>query len=93
MKTILTLIIATAIIGLTGCASFKLPAITAEELSYHRTDPIGGTQITAKKVKVTEGKVKAEEATWTTQYPSWTISVQVKGYERKLTKKEANNLP
>lgn len=89
MKTLTSLLIASVLIGLTGCASYKLPAITATEINYHRTDPAGGTQVTAKDVKITDGKVKAAEATWTTTYPMWSISVQVKGYERKLTKKES----
>lgn len=81
MKTILSILCA---VLLSGCASYKLPAINAAEFSYHRTDPAGGTTITAKNVKVDAEKVKAEEATWTTTYPSFSLHVEVKGYERAL---------
>lgn len=81
MKTIIALLCA---VLLSGCASYKLPAINAESFSYHRTDPAGGTTITAKNVKVDTSKVKAEEATWTTTYPTFSLHVEVKGYERAL---------
>ena len=85
MKTLL--IIAIAVL-LSGCASYQLPAINAAEFSYHRTDPAGGTTITAKNVKVDADKVKADEAQWTTTYPTFSLHVEVKGYERDLKKGE-----
>ncbi len=81
------LLIILAALALSGCASYRLPAVTAESIDYHRTDPIGGTKITAKGVKVTDGKVKAEEATWVTQYPQFSVTVTIKGYERKIDAK------
>lgn len=68
---------------LSGCASYRLPAVTAQEVNYRRTDPLGGTQITAKNVKSDEEKVSADEATWLTNYPWFSVSVTLKGYERK----------
>lgn len=85
MKTLL--IIAIALL-LSGCTSYNLPAINAASFSYHRTDPAGGTTITAKNVKVDADKVKADEAQWTTTYPTFSLHVEVKGYERALKKGE-----
>lgn len=79
-----TILLVCAVLLLSGCASYKLPAINAAEFSYHRTDPAGGTTITAKNVKVDTSKVKAEEAAWTTTYPTFSLHVEVKGYERAL---------
>lgn len=85
MKPALLLI---CVLLLSGCASYQLPAINAKEFSYHRTDPAGGTTITAKNVQVDDTKVKAEEATWTTTYPTFSLHVEVKGYERDLKEGE-----
>jgi len=80
MKTILLVIVALA---LSGCAtSYNLPAITAKEFEYNRTDPAGGTQVKAKNVRVEDDRVKADEASWNTTYPAFSLRVSVKGYER-----------
>lgn len=70
---------------LAGCASYKLPAVNAGQISYRRTDPLGGTQVEATNVRVEDGKVKAETASWVTTYPSFSVSVQVRDYERPIT--------
>lgn len=87
MKTRIAIITLAALL-LGGCASYKLPAVTAAEISYHRTDPVGGTQITATNVRVDGDAVKADDATWVTTYPAFSVSVHVKGYERKLAPQE-----
>jgi hypothetical protein len=67
----------------TGCASYKLPPISADEINYSRKDPAGGTTITAKNVRVDGDTLKAEEATWVTTYPMVSINVSVKNFEQK----------
>lgn len=83
MKTRLALLLIAAV-GLTGCAnSYKLPEVSGKLVDYKRTDPFGGTAIIAKGVEVTPDVVRAEEATWTTTYPQFSVSLRVVGYERK----------
>lgn len=86
MLTAIVLILAAAL--LSGCVSYKLPAITAQEFNYRRTDPVGGTQIKAVNVRVDGEAVKADAASWNTTYPAVSLTVEVKGYERKLEPKE-----
>lgn len=71
---------------LSGCASYRVPPITAAEVIYNRKDPAGGTVIEAKNVRVEDDKVKADEVTWTTTYPAFSIHVSAKGYERAVKK-------
>jgi len=75
-------------LSLQGCTNFTLPEVSAERAEYHRTDPFGGTSITATGVKVDRaaGTIKTESATWTTTYPSFSIRATINGYERKLAK-------
>lgn len=84
MKTKLALV--TLALAFSGCASYRVPPITAQELTYDRKDPAGGTVITAKNVRVEDGKVKADEVNWVTTYPAFSIRVQAKGYERVVKK-------
>jgi hypothetical protein len=70
---------------LTGCSTLrKLPAINAEEFTYERHDPAGGTKITAKNVKSdpSQDQVSADEVSWITSYPMISISVTAKGYSQ-----------
>lgn len=85
MKTSLLIVCAAC---LTGCTHFNLPEVTAENAEYHRTDPFGGTHITATGVRVDKdaGTIKADSATWTTTYPAFSVRATIKGYERKLAK-------
>lgn len=85
MKTLLVL---ACLVTLSGCASYRLPAITAESMTYKRSEPFGGTEVKASGVKVTDSKVTANTASWVTIYPSFSVSVSVEGYERKLKKGE-----
>lgn len=66
---------------LTGC-SYTLPAVSGDSVTYVRTDPLGGTKVEATGVKVTPEAVTAETASWTTTYPSFSVSLTVKGYKR-----------
>lgn len=81
MKTKIILFLAALL--LSGCASYRLPDVTAQEVNYRRTDPFGGTQITAKNVRSGANSITADEAMWVTTYPSFSISVTLRGYERK----------
>jgi hypothetical protein len=79
-----------AIMAGSGCVSrYRLPAIASDELFYRRTDPLGGTTVTAQGVQVTEFEVTAESVEWVTAYPSFNVSLTVKGYRRERTKKDA----
>jgi PBP1b-binding outer membrane lipoprotein LpoB len=79
--------IALAAILLSGCASITLPEVTAGKIEYHRTDPLGGTHITAIGVQVDreKGVVTAETVTWNTTYPAFSVQATITDYERKLT--------
>lgn len=84
MKTLLRLALPLALALLTGCVStFRLPEITAVNVEYTRSDPLGGTTVTAKNVAVNDKTVTADEAVWDTKYPAVTIRLKVTGYERK----------
>ena len=84
MKILLLLI---AALSLTGCASkYTLPNIQGESVTYSRTDPLGGTQIEATNVKVTDTEVTADTASWNTTYPSFSVKLTVKGYKRERSK-------
>jgi hypothetical protein len=74
----------------TGCASYKLPPISADEINYSRKDPAGGTTITAKGVRVEGETLKADEATWVTTYPMVSVNVSVKNFRQKAPKKAAS---
>lgn len=88
MKPITIILAAILLLTSSGCVSYKLPAITAQEFHYRRTDPVGGTQIKAVNVRVDGEAVKADAASWNTTYPAVSLTVEVKGYERKLEPKE-----
>lgn len=80
MKLLLLLL---CVVALSGCATYqKLPEITAESFDYRRTDPFGGTQIHADKVQNLPDKVIAENVTWSTTYPQFTVAISVKNYTR-----------
>jgi hypothetical protein len=82
--TIVRTVLALAILALSGCATgYKLPLVEGESMTYSRTDPLGGTQIEATEVKVTEKEVTAETASWNTTYPAFTVKLTVKGYKRQ----------
>lgn len=85
MKTVILL---TAVLALTGCSSsrYVLPNVSGESITYSRTDPLGGTQIEATGVKVTDEAVTADTASWNTTYPSFSVKLTVKGYKRERSK-------
>lgn len=87
MKTRIIITIAAALL-VSGCsiAPTKLPEVSGELVEYRRTDPLGGTTITAKGVDVTEHEVRADEVTWDTRYPTWNVYLSVKGYKRQRSK-------
>lgn len=85
MKIRIITIIAAAL-ALTGCASnYRLPNIQGESVTYQRTDPLGGTKIDATNVRVTDTEVQADTASFNTTYPSFSVSLTVKGYRRERT--------
>lgn len=86
MKSKTTTLAALCIVILffTGCASYSLPPIAADQIEYHRTDPFGGTLVKATGVKITDQTITAETASWVTHYPSFSVTVEVKGYKRKI---------
>lgn len=91
MKTAVLLCIAAL---LTGCASnFRLPPVAGKVLHYERKDSFGGTVIDAKGIAVTAEKVTADEVTWTTTYPQFSVSLHVVGYERQRTPAEKKEAP
>jgi hypothetical protein len=80
-------LILVGLLALTGCSTLqKLPPINAEEFTYERRDPAGGTKITAKNVKsnLAKNEVSADEVDWNTTYPMFSISVSVKGYSQSV---------
>lgn len=85
LKSIVTL---GACVALAGCKNFELPEVAASEVEYRRSDPFGGTQISATGVKIDKaaGLLKADSAEWSTTYPSFSINARVKDYEQKLKK-------
>lgn len=86
MKTrihFLAVLLAITAFCLSGCSTFKLPEVQGQQVTYRRTDPIGGVTIEAKNVKVTEKYVTAEHASWSVTYPQFTMQLTVDGYKRK----------
>lgn len=74
---------------LTGCASsFKLPEVAGKSVTYRRTDPFGGTTVSATNVVVTAEEIRAGSVTWTTGYPQFSISLTVEEYVQKREKEE-----
>lgn len=84
MKTKLAALLITVL--LTGCATMqKLPPIDADAITYERHDPIGGTVIQAKNVRVNDaakGSLTADEVEWTTTYPQFGVHIKVLGYRQ-----------
>lgn len=74
----------------TGCMNIQLPPVSASKVEYHRTDPLGGTHVTATDVAVDHaaGVVRAKSVTWNTTYPSFSIQATITDYERKLPSPE-----
>lgn len=97
MKKYIAIILAAALLALSGCMSaskdFTLPQVSADSLTYSRTDPLGGTQIEATGVKVTEDAVTADTASWNTTYPSFTVKLNAKGYRRERSQEEKTTNP
>lgn len=90
----LVLLVAGFLCGLVvGCSSgpmkIDLPEISASKISYHRTDPAGGTKITAEGVSDEDTVVKAKKVTLDTTYPSFSVSIVVEDYERKKSQPAA----
>lgn len=83
MKTRFALLALVAL-AMTGCATrFELPNVSGDSVTYHRTDPLGGTKIEATGVEVTDTEVRAETASWTTSYPQFSVTLTVKNYRRE----------
>ncbi len=75
------------IAGCTGCATrsigkIELPDISAASITYKRSDPAGGTVITAKGVVDHGAYVTADQLNLTTIYPSFSVSIDVEKYVR-----------
>lgn len=81
-----TILLCAGVLSLSsGCMStlMKLPPISGDSIEYDRTDGLGGTHISAKGVRARpDGTLDAEEATWTTTYPQFSIHVKVVGYKQ-----------
>jgi len=79
MKTCIVIVFcATSSFILTGCGSLPKVA-SAEELTYQRSDPFGGSTISAKGIKWENGKLSVDEYSRSTHYPSLNQSVTIKG--------------
>ncbi|MBS0328209.1 MAG: hypothetical protein JSR30_00020 [Proteobacteria bacterium] len=86
MKKLALFVVAVAGLSTAGClSSIRLPAIEGQQVTYHRTDPIGGTTIEARNVRVTDQEVTAEHLSWSTTYPQFTFQITVDGYRRART--------
>lgn len=81
-RILITLIVLLALAS-AGCSTLqKLPPITASEIDYKRTDPLGGTTVHAEEV-VTDpatNTVRAKSITWEIIYPQWTVHLSAKDY-------------
>lgn len=93
MKTRIVITVALLFVALfaQGCgsrANYSLPNVSGESVVYSRTDPLGGTQIEATNVVVTDSEVRADTASWNTIYPSFSVKLAVKGYKRERTKED-----
>lgn len=94
MKTRLTFAVFACVVvaglllaGCSGCTStsvgrIDLPDISADSLTYKRTDPAGGTVITVKNMVDHGTHVTADKLTVTTIYPTITLTVDVDNYRR-----------
>jgi len=73
--------------GCSGCATqigdLKLPEISATSIEYKRTDPVGGTRITAIGVEDKGDRITADELKVQVTYPAITLDVVVKDYVRR----------
>lgn len=86
MKTILLpLLLVVALLG-SGCAStksFVIPNMSATSVDITERDPAGGTTIHLDGVRtLPDGTVTAENATWSTVYPTVSASLSVKGLQQ-----------
>lgn len=79
-----TIIVPLLVLALSGCAH-QLPAVSGKSVEYVRTDPLGGTTISAQRVVITDDEVNAERVVWDTKYPLFHIRLTVEGYSRKRT--------
>lgn len=86
MKTIALLILGCAALLSGGCASIKtfvIPNMSAASVDITERDPAGGTTIHLDGVKtLADGTVTADNATWSTVYPTFSASLSVKGLQQ-----------
>lgn len=78
IRGLAVLCLLSSVLCFTGCASIP-PVVSVEQLDYSRSDPAGGTTITAKGIKLEDGKLTVDEYSRETHYPSFNQSVKLKG--------------
>lgn len=71
------------------CLLFSVPCFTAcgsvpkfvavKKLAYTRTDPAGGTTITAQGIEYKDGKLTVDQYSRETHYPSFNQSIKLEG--------------
>lgn len=71
--------------GCSGCSSINridLPDISADSITYKRTDPVGGSVVEAKNLVDHGTHVTADRVKVTTIYPTVTLTIDVENYKR-----------
>ncbi len=83
MKSLLAFILLAVAFIWGGCAStkdFVIPNMSATSVDITERDPAGGTTIHLDGVKtLPDGTVTADNATWSTVYPTFSATLAVKG--------------
>ena len=90
------LLVLLSVVLLTGCATsrnYRLPNISADEVTVEHRDWIGGISARATDVKVTDRYLTAATAEWEVTYGGWHDKVVAKGYRQRRADPEPETPP
>lgn len=92
----LSLLGVAAALLLSGCATsrnYRLPPISADEVTVEHRDWFGGITARATDIKVTEKYITAATAEWEVTYGGWHDKVVAKGYRQRRAEPEIEPAP
>ena len=85
MKTLTALILAVALLALTGCAH-RLPNIKAEAIQQTISVPGFVSTVDASGISITDTTIRAAEVQWRVSVLGWSSVTYAKGYQQKREK-------
>jgi hypothetical protein len=93
MKTTLLLIALALCSGCVSKRAYRLPPISADEISVTHTDWFGSIKASGSGVKITEAYLTWAEARWEITYGGWSDIVIAKNYRQRRVKTDDSAEP